>query len=129
MNEEYPIQPTLDKLIQAFRQFRDVNFPRGIPDVQRWNELVRGLTRYEAQVIARAQDYMAQAKIDLAGLDPPTDFLSKLGAFQIPSAADADYMRLYQDYKRQVDAIAQHVRDCVFELGNPLATVVIPQNS
>jgi hypothetical protein len=124
-DQEYPIHPTFDRLIQAFKVFSRVTFPRGIPDQVVWRDAVRGMTRYESAVIQRVREYMSGGAVTVPELTTPVPLTQAVAAIQVRSAADADYMNKFQDYKGQVEAIAQTLRDCIEELGNPFRSVLI----
>jgi hypothetical protein len=124
--EEYPIHPTFDALIQAFKKFSQISFPRGIPQpALAWKDLIQGLTYYESLVVQRAQEYMSAKKITLPELKPMPAFNQAITAFKIRSAEDSDYMQKYVEYKNQIEAISHLLEDCVDQLGNPYSTVTI----
>lgn len=122
--EEYPIHPTFDRLIQSFKAFSRVTFPRGIPDQTIWRDAVRGMTRYESAVIQRVREYMSGSAVTLSELATPPTLTQAITAIKVRSTADADYMEKFQDYKGQVEALAHTLLDCVEGLGNPFRSVL-----
>jgi hypothetical protein len=128
MNEVYPIHPNFDLLIQTFKAFSTVEFPRGIPQpALAWKDLIQGLTHYESLVIARAQDYLNGKTISLNELKANPEFDKAIATFHIRSPEDDMYRLKFLDYKKQIQAIAHTVEDCVTEFGNPYKNVTLKQ--
>lgn len=125
MTEHYPIHPTLDQLIQKFKQFSQVTFPRGIPDLKQWAPLVKGLTTYERFVIEQAQIYMSGQAVDTTKLKCDKIFLQTLQSFATNSLADSNYMKNFLTYKNDIDILVNLIEDCIEELGNPAKSMVV----
>lgn len=120
VEEEYPINPTLDSLIQAFKEFKYVTFPRGMPKpASIWKELIQPLTKYEAHIIQVANDYLCGQVIKTDDLAPPENLKLTMDNFNIRSVEDNDYWIELVKYKKQIEKIAYLIEDCVQELGNP----------
>ncbi len=128
MNEVYPIHPTFDLLIQTFKVFSAVEFPRGIPQPAiAWKDLIQGLTHYESLVIARAQDYLNGKVITRHELKSHPEFDKAIAAFLIRSPEDDVYRLKFLDYKKQIEGLAHILEDCVDEFGNPYKNVTLKQ--
>lgn len=118
--EEYPIHPTLDQLIQSYKKFSQIEFPRGIPQpAANWKELLQGMTQYEALIIQRAQEYLSGAAIQISDLAPSNKVAQALAALKIRTPEDDVYLKKIHAYKNQIEDIAHLIEDCAAELGNP----------
>ena len=72
VEEEYPIHPILDELIQSYKEFKTVVFPRGMPKpVDLWKEILQNLTKYEAHIVLVTGEYLCGDIIKADDLDPP----------------------------------------------------------
>lgn len=121
--EEYPIHPILDELIQSYKEFKTVVFPRGMPKpVDVWKEILQNLTKYEAHIVLVTGEYLCGDIIKADDLDPPEKLKEVMQAIKIRSAEDSDFLNNLMEYRKQIEAIAHHLQDCVYELGNPCQT-------
>jgi len=120
VEEEYPIDPTLDKLIQSFKEFQHVTFPRGMPKpAPVWKEVLQNVTRYEAHIIKVASDYLCGNLVKADDLNPPEALKQVMQTFKVRSADDSDFLNSLMEYRKQIENMAYLIQDCVEELGNP----------
>lgn len=118
--EEYPIHPTLDSLIQRFKKFSTEGFPRGIPQpAVNWREILQGLTRYESTVVPQVYEYLTGQKADLSNLSCPEALKLNMQGFKLSSVEESDFLNKLIGYRNQIDALVFALEDCVNELGNP----------
>ncbi len=118
--EEYPIHPTLDRLIQHFKKFSNVEFPRGAPKpIEPWMDIIRGLTRYEASVASKAYDYLCGKEAVVTGMACPEELKNHMNAMKVPSDEESQFLNKLLAYRNQIEEIGFDIEDCVRELGNP----------
>lgn len=126
IDKEYPIQAKLDELIQNFKTFQTVSFPRGIPQPQQhWRPLLQALTQYDAKVAQAVSFYLCGSKVELEHL-PQSPALEPL-FLKIPQRGKEaeDFFNKLTTYKRQIDSLASILDDCAQNLGNPCLQIKV----
>lgn len=118
--EEYPIHPVLDDLIQNYKAFSHVEFPRGIPQpVAQWKPLLQPLTKYEAACIQEVHHYLCGKTAEVAKAQCPQDLKKSIQSFITTDNDKRDYVNKLSDYLKQIENLNFLLEDCVEELGNP----------
>ncbi len=120
-DKPYPIHPLLDELIQTFKSFSAVEFPRGMPVGQQdiWLPTIRCVTRFEASVIGQASEYLCGRQIDLSQIKYHQESKTALQAQKAFSDAEHLFLVKLKQYQETTEKILFLMEDCVRELGNP----------
>lgn len=121
-DQPYPIHPTLDQLIQAFKEFQHEPFPRGMPQpLETWKPLLQHMTRFDAAIAKAAHEYLGGRVTDLASIKTPEPLKQSLAAAVTRSHEAATYHAALCGYLKKIETIAFLIEDCAAELGNPCA--------
>lgn len=127
IEEEYPIHPTADRLIQSFKEFRHVPFPRGIPKpFETWKPLLQAVTKFEQKAMPVVSHYLSGQKADLQNVPPIQGVKQTLQNQRVNSVEESDYLNALNDYVKGMDEILNDLDDCIQELGNPCSNFRIP---
>lgn len=119
-DQPYPIHEQLDRLIQEFKTFQLVPFPRGIPQpAQDWKPLLQALTQYDAAIAQAASHYLCGAEVDLTRLPSSPALETQFGAITNKSPAAQNFLNALTSYRCQIDALKDILMDCLHTLGNP----------
>ena len=118
--EQYPIHPVLDQLIQSFKQFSTEEFPRGVPaPIEKWRPILQSVTQYEAKVVPQISDYLGGRSADLMVLQASVELKNSLSVVKIQSTADSDYLAKIKTYVSRIEGLCLMLNDCAVQLGNP----------
>ena len=127
IEEEYPIHPTADRLIQSFKEFRHVPFPRGIPKpFETWKPLLQAVTKFEQKAMPVVSHYLSGLKVDLADIPAIQDVKKTLQSQRVQGTEESDYLTALNEYVKGLDEILLDLNDCIQELGNPCQNFRIP---
>lgn len=120
---ESPIHPLLSELINQYKHFSQVEFPRGIPgDASQWRTLLQDITKYESSCIQEVHKYLSGDKADSAlALCSPT-LKKQLEGFVTTDNASREYATKLLNYLKHIENLGFLLDDSSKTLGNPCNT-------
>lgn len=119
-DQPYPIHEQLDRLIQEFKTFQQVSFPRGIPQpAQEWKPLLQSLTQYDASIAQATSHYLCGTEVNETKLPSSPALETQFGSVTNKSPAAQNFFNALTSYRNQIDALKAILIDCLHDLGNP----------
>lgn len=123
IDHDSPIHPLLDDLIQKYKHFSQVEFPRGVPaPAANWKPLLQQLTQYEARSIGEVHKYLSGELAEPKNTICPPELKKQLEGFVTHDVAARDYVNKLNLYLKHIETIAHLLQDCAEQLGNPCQT-------